>query len=82
MKHDTTWVSPNFLMFGRHPHIAVDLALGCCPVKDDSGYVHELQERLKKAYELAELNSRASQKSQKKAQSSEHSSAPFALPGR
>ena len=68
MKHDTTWVSPNFLMFGRHPHIAVDLALGCCPVKDDSGYVHELQERLKKAYELhvAELNSRASQKSQKK----------------
>ena len=53
-------------MFGRHPRIAVDLALGRCPVKEDSGYVNELQERLKKAYELAELNSRASQKSQKK----------------
>ena len=65
-KHDTTGFSPYYLMFGRHPRIAVDLALGRCEVGENTGYVKELQERLKKAYELAEKSSRANQGKQKK----------------
>ena len=65
-KHDTTGFSPYFLMFGRQTRIAVDLALGRCEMEREKGYGQELQERLKKVYELAEMNSRTSQKNPKK----------------
>ena len=65
-KHDTTGFSPYFLMFGHHPRIAVDLALGRHEPKCATDYVGNLRDRLKIAYELAEANSRASQSSQKK----------------
>ena len=53
-KHDTTGFSPYYLMFGRHPRIAVDLALGR---QESSGsvtsrdYINSLKEGLKKAYD-------------------------------
>ena len=65
-KHDTTGFSPYFLMFGHHPRIAVDLALGRYEPKCAVDYVSNLRDRLKTAYELAEANSRASPSSQKK----------------
>ena len=65
-KHDTTGFSPYFFIFGRHPRIAVDLALGRHEPKCAADYVSNLRDTLKTAYELAEANSRASQSSQKK----------------
>ena len=65
-KHDTTGFSPYFLMFGRHPRIAVDLALGRHDLDNSTDYVGKLRERLGAAYKLAESNTRSSQGSQKK----------------
>ena len=65
-KCDTTGYSPYFLMFGRHPRIAVDVALGRHESEFGSDYVKKLKEQLRKAYEMAEKNSRNSQGDQKK----------------
>ena len=65
-KHDTTGYSPYFLMFGRHPRIAVDVVLGRHEPEFGSNYVKKLKEQLRKAYEMAEKNSRNSQGDQKK----------------
>ena len=53
-------------MFGRHPRIAVDVALGRHESEFGSDYVKKLKEQLRKAYEMAEKNSRNSQGDQKK----------------
>ena len=67
-KHDTTGFSPYYLMFGRHPRIAVDLALGrhesSGPVTSHD-YINSLKEGLKKAYDLAESSVKRSQADQK-----------------
>ena len=46
-KHDTTGFLPYFLMFGRHPRITVDLALGRYEPKCAADYVSNLRDRLK-----------------------------------
>ena len=67
-KHGTTGFSPYYLMFGRHPRIAVDLALGrhesSGPVTSRD-YINSLKEGLKKAYDLAESSVKRSQADQK-----------------
>ena len=65
-RHDITGYSPYFLMFGRHPRIAVDVVLGRYKSDCGSDYVGRLKEQLSKAYEIAERNSRNSQGNQKK----------------
>ena len=57
-KHDTTGVSPHFLIFGRHPRLAVDLYFGHDPneftkSKAASTFVQDLKKKLDYAYELA-----------------------------
>ena len=56
-------------MFGCHPHIAVDLALGRESAEAHTTpdcYISNLCIQLKKAYELAKANSRSSQVEQKR----------------
>ena len=68
-KHDSTGFSPYYLMFGRHPHIAVDLVLGRESVETHATpdrYISNLRTQVKKAYELAEVNSRSTQAEQKR----------------
>lgn len=69
-KHDSTGVSPFYLMFGRHPRLAVDVYLGHDPnglQKDStkSAYIKGLKERLDYAYKLAQENSKHAAKHQK-----------------
>ena len=53
-RHDTTGFSPYFLMFGRHPRIALDAALGIdVEVQRSNKFVDTLQQRLRQSYELA-----------------------------
>ena len=65
-KHDTTGYSPYFLMFGHHPRIIIDVALGRHDPECYGNYVRNLKEQLVKAYKSAEQNSRASQGNQKR----------------
>ena len=68
-KHDSTGFSPYYLIFGCHPCIAVDLALGRESVETHTTpdrYISNLHTQLKKAYELAEVNSRNTQAEQKR----------------
>ena len=68
-KHDSTGFSPYYLMFGHHPRIAVDLVLGRESVETHATpdrYISNLRTQLKKAYELAEVNSRSTQAEQKR----------------
>ena len=55
--HDSTGFSPFFLMFGRHPPLAVDAFLGLPQdtetVKGHKDYVDRLKQRLAPAYESA-----------------------------
>ena len=49
-RHDSTWFSPFFLMFGRHPCLAVDAFFGLDNTRgtprNQAEYVHKLQLRL------------------------------------
>ena len=68
-KNDSTGFLPYYLMFGRHPRIAVDLALGRESAETHTTpdrYISNLHTQLKKVYELAEVNSRSTQAEQKK----------------
>lgn len=66
-RHESTGVSPYFLMFGRNPRLPIDLAFGLH--KDQrlpaTQYVKDLRERLARAYELAADASKQSQANQK-----------------
>lgn len=55
-RHEATGQSPHFLMFGREPKLPVDIAFGLTTekeLKSQSKYIHDLKERLVRAYKLA-----------------------------
>ena len=56
-RHETSWVSPYFLMFAWHPRLPVDVAFGLDPnsylSKVKTEYGQKLTERLSHAYEIA-----------------------------
>ena len=69
-RHDSTGYSPFYLMFGRHPRLPVDVALGIVPEdgKDESlpAYVQNFKERLSYAYDIASTEARkAAEKSKR-----------------
>ena len=61
-RHESTGLSPHFLMFGRHPRLAVDAFLGLEPDvvvhKDHTNYVTGLKKRLDFAYKVATREAR------------------------
>ena len=63
-KHSTTGFSPFLLMFGREPHLPVDVALGVNSVSSGSGsypaYIANLRDRLSVAYQKVIEESRKS----------------------
>ena len=69
-RHDSTGFSPYFLMFGRHPRLAVDAYLGLNSPQDPSDhskqhYASKLQKRLKFAYQVASSEAQKSAGRQK-----------------
>lgn len=69
-RHESTGLSPHFLMFGRHPRLAVDAFLGLEPDvtkhKDHSNYVSGLKTRLDYAYKVASKEARRQAKRHKR----------------
>ncbi len=70
-EHDSTGYSPYFLMFGRHPRLAIDAFLGLradsVSATNTSDYVRKLQDRLGLAYDKARQEARHSSGKQKQA---------------
>lgn len=68
--HSSTGFSPHFLLFGRHPRLAIDAFLGIEPdkseVKDKKSYVSGLRHRLHFAYNVARREARKQGKRHKK----------------
>ena len=57
MKHDSTGFPPDYLTFGHHPCITVDLALGKESAEThttEDHYISNLRTQFKKAYVLAD----------------------------
>ena len=70
-KHDSTTYTPHFLMFGRHPRLAIDAFLGIEPDKctgkmSKSTYVSKLKARLNFAYRIASKEAKKQGKRHKK----------------
>ncbi|KAL3972968.1 pleiotrophin [Sarotherodon galilaeus] len=62
-RHEATGFSPHYLMFGRHPHLPVDLIFGLL-TRDQSetpqSYAKKWASRMKEAYRIAAENSQHS----------------------
>lgn len=59
-RHESTGVATHFLMFGRHPRLAIDAFLGISPdaqLKEEGEYVAKLKQRLDFAYQVASRES-------------------------
>ena len=68
-KHESTGFSPFQLMFGRKPRLAIDAAFGLTTdveQKSYHGYVKDLQEHLRKSYDIACSYSKKSRDRQKR----------------
>lgn len=55
-KHDSTGYSPFFLMYGRHPRLPIDIAMGVEPAErqvEKRDYVQQMRDRLRFAYDIA-----------------------------
>ena len=67
--HELTGYSPFYLMFGRHPHLAIDAFLGIGlseEHKSHQDYVDRLKYLLQYAYEKAEIEARKKGRNYKK----------------
>nr|XP_025042814.1 uncharacterized protein LOC112546537 [Pelodiscus sinensis] len=83
-RHESTGFSPFFLMFGRHPKLKIDLALGL-PHRGNEGleveeYVSHLRKCLETAYHQAAQASEAAKHHQKKYYDRQTREAPL-IPG-
>ena len=69
-RHESTGFAPHYLMFGRHPRLAVDAFLGIkqeSESSDKSQYVSGLKKRLDFAYKMASKEARRQGRRHKKA---------------
>ena len=60
-RHESTGFSPFFLMFGRHPRLAIDIAMGLVPKEPEVDFTKNLKDRLDIAYQLADAQAKKSQ---------------------
>ena len=67
IRHESTGHSPYFLMFGREPHLPIDLLFGITREEKQTTtkYVEEMKQRMKKAYELVQTTADKARHKQK-----------------
>lgn len=61
-KHEATGFSPHYLMYGRHPHLPVDLLFGLLAEDAETphGYADKWNSKMVEAYRIANTNSQQS----------------------
>ena len=68
-KHDTTGMTPYFLLFGREPLLPVDITFNTHPCNNNniptSKYIKELKDRMSSAYKIALSTTKKAQEHQK-----------------
>ena len=70
-RNDSTRYAPFYLMFGRHPRLPIDVALGIHPVDEAKSpglplFVENLRKRLRTAYDIASAHAEKASKRYKK----------------